>query len=410
MVAYRALDLGASPAEVGVIAASFAILAVIVALPAGAWADRVGGEIVAVLGTVLMAISAVGLAVVDSLLLLGVAYMCAGLAQTVTLIAQQAIVGNTGGRAGRDERYGVYASAASLGQLVGPTLAGALAGGAMLGTAGSQGGSNNEAPVFVLAAICCAVATGIGFPAARRSRASGRPSGATPPAPVLSAAASVVRRPGMLRALVVSTMTVASIDMLIAYLPVYGEENALPVELVGFLLSLRAGSTLVSRVLLRQGLRRLGRRVLLAIGLCVACVSIGLVPLTARADILVGLMVAFGLGIGVSQPITVGWVADSSPRHERATAISIRLTANRLSLLTVPLLMGSIAGAAGVGMIFVALAALLAVGAGTAGTSTFASANRTADPSPGPAGASPPSPGASPSSPGASPPSPDVTP
>lgn len=65
MVAYRALDLGASPAEVGLVAASFSILAVVVALPAGAWADQVGGEIVAVGGTALMALGSFALVLVD---------------------------------------------------------------------------------------------------------------------------------------------------------------------------------------------------------------------------------------------------------------------------------------------------------------------------------------------------------
>jgi MFS family permease len=177
--------------------------------------------------------------------------------------------------------------------------------------------------------------------------------------------------------MIASTVTVSSIDMLVAYLPVYGDANGLGVELVGLLLSVRAGATLVSRILLGEGLRRLGRRRLLGIGLGVAAVTIAAVPLTVTGEVLMVLMVLFGLSVGVSQPITIGWVADASPRQERATAIGIRVMANRLSQLAVPVAMGAVAGAAGVAMIFVALGALLGSGAAAAATASFAVPVRT---------------------------------
>ncbi|HEY3522352.1 MAG TPA: MFS transporter [Candidatus Limnocylindrales bacterium] len=393
MIAYRALDLGASPAESGLVAASFSVLAVVVALPAGAWADRVGGERVAVIGTALLGAASFALVFVDSLVPLGAAYTCAGLGQTITLIGQQAIVGNTGGREGRDTRYGVYTSAASVGQLVGPSLAGALVGAAVVHTGGVRSAVGNaEAAPFLVAAFCGFASSVIclGEVWRARRRASAQPRRATteeaqPVRSFLPAAGRVLRREGMFRAMVASTVTVSSIDMLGAYLPVYGEENGLPVELVGFLLSLRAGATLVSRVLLGESLRRLGRRRLLSIGLALAALTIAAVPLTTSGDLLLVLMVAFGLGVGVSQPITIGWVADSSPRSERATAIGIRVTANRLSQLLVPVGMAGVAGAAGVAMIFVALGVLLGSGAAAAATASFAVPERHATlPEPGP--------------------------
>lgn len=251
---------------------------------------------------------------------------------------------------------------------------------------------NAEAPAFVLVTACCVAASSICLVDLLRMRRTApspaRPASAVADAPpvtsFLPTAGRVLRREGMLRAMIASTVTVSSIDMLGAYLPVYGEEHGLAVELVGFLLSVRAGATLVSRVLLGEGLRRLGRRRLLSIGLAVATVTIAAVPLTVSGEVLVALMLAFGLGVGVSQPITIGWVADSSPRRERATAIGIRVTANRLSQLVVPVAMGAVAGAAGVAMIFVALGALLGSGALAAATASFAVPARTPAAEPGP--------------------------
>ena len=72
------------------------------------------------------------------------------------------------------------------------------------------------------------------------------------------------------------------------------------------------------------------------------------------------------MGTGLGQPMTISWVAARSPRSERATALGIRITGNRASLLIIPPLLGAIAGAAGVAAIFVVLAGALLGGSAVA--------------------------------------------
>jgi MFS family permease len=98
-------------------------------------------------------------------------------------------------------------------------------------------------------------------------------------------------------------------------------------------------------------------------------------------------MVAAGLGLGLGQPMTIAWVATRSPRSERATALGVRLTGNRASLLVVPPLLGALAGAAGVTAIFVILAAALLGGALLASRTPFdelVERRAAADPAPEP--------------------------
>jgi MFS family permease len=170
----------------------------------------------------------------------------------------------------------------------------------------------------------------------------------------------------MLRAMMLSIVVVTSIDVLVAYLPVYGQQHGISVGLVGLLLSVRAAAGLVSRSMMARLLRALGRQVLLAGGLSLAGAGMLLLALAPDPWLLVVAMALFGMGTGVGQPITIAWVADQSPRSERATAIGIRLMGNRVALLTVPLLMGLIAGSAGIAITFVAVAMVLSAGAATA--------------------------------------------
>ena len=67
MVTYRALELGASPVGIGLIASSFSVLALLAALPLGRWMDRADEGRFLVAGTVLVAASSFALVLTDSL-------------------------------------------------------------------------------------------------------------------------------------------------------------------------------------------------------------------------------------------------------------------------------------------------------------------------------------------------------
>jgi MFS family permease len=68
-----------------------------------------------------------------------------------------------------------------------------------------------------------------------------------------------------------------------------------------------------------------------------------------------------GFGLGLGQPLTMSWVATRAPFDIRATAIGVRLSANRLGQFAVPATIGFVAGVAGLTAIFWSLAAMLAV-------------------------------------------------
>lgn len=368
VIMYRALDLGAGPVEIGIIASAFAVLSMLAALPIGRWVDRFGAGVFIAGGMTISAITCLALIWVDSLVVLGMAYALLGLGQTINLVAAQTAVGNRGGRRGRDERYGSYATVVSVGQLAGPALAGALAAGVFgdLGLGGLP--ARSLAPVFMVGFVIDVVAAFISLALIReavRGRASGVEPGPEPPR-MWTAARRVLARPGMLRAMLVSVVVISSNDVVATYLPLYGELTGLSIGFVGLLLSVRAGAGLVSRAALGVMLRRLGRRRLLTAGMAMSGVALLGLPLASSELMLIAVMVFVGLGLGLVQPITIAWVAGLTPRAERATALGIRITGNRAALLSVPAAMGVLAGATSVAVIFGVMAVFILVGAGAA--------------------------------------------
>jgi MFS family permease len=115
----------------------------------------------------------------------------------------------------------------------------------------------------------------------------------------------------------------------------------------------------------------LGRPRLLAVSMLGAAAAVAVLPLVPPVPVLFALMVVIGLGLGLGQPMTIAWVANRSPRQERALALSVRLTGNRGALLVVPTIMGGIAGASGVTAIWLVLAGFLGIGANVARTAPF---------------------------------------
>ena len=110
--------------------------------------------------------------------------------------------------------------------------------------------------------------------------------------------------------------------MLYAFLPAWAADNAVSVTTVGWLLALRAGVTVISRVGLGRLVARLGRRILLVISLGVAAPSLCALPFVGAAGA-VGVMIGLGVGLGLPQPLTMAWVvarADPSVTGRRPRA------------------------------------------------------------------------------------------
>jgi MFS family permease len=360
---YRILELGGTTFDIGLIQAANSILPTILAVPIGRVVDRTGERSYLAIAMAVACLSCLIATYAADLLWLGVSQLVLGLGQIGFLVAGQSLVANYGPRDGRDSRFGHYATAHSLGQLAGPALAGLVLSGGLVGSATIASGALIPGTFTGLSFFTTALLTGAAFLAAllvprpRRRRDDAGSTGRQPG--TLAMAGQVLRRRGMPAAMIVSIAVAASVDMVIAYLPVYGELVGLPVAFVGLLLTIRGLAALVSRLFIAQLVSLFGRERTLALSMALSGAGLLVVPFVTVDWILVSLMVAAGLGLGLGQPMTIAWVATRSPRSERATALGVRLTGNRASLLVIPPVLGALAGAAGVTGIFIVLAAAL---------------------------------------------------
>jgi len=150
-----------------------------------------------------------------------------------------------------------------------------------------------------------------------------------------------------------------SIDLLIAYLPAYGEARGIAPATIGLMLGAQAAGAVLSRLFMVRLIDRLGRRRTLAVSMLAPTLGLLLLPLTGSVPTLFVLVVVAGLGLGLGQPLSLSLVVAEVDEQLRGTAIGVRLTSNRIGQLVLPAVVGGVAGGAGVGGIFTASGLLL---------------------------------------------------
>lgn len=361
MASYRALGLDATVEQLGYLALSFAALSIAVAIPIGRLVDERGARATTVGGIALMGGAAIGHAVAVDLIGLIAAHATLGLGLIFAVVGLQAVVAHAGPPDGADARFGLFGAAVSLGQVLGPIVAGVMAEGLITTGLAGPGDPYGTAPTFVLAALLC---TSGAFAAlwlprhpggTREARTAATPLDGARPAGV----SSVLRAPHMGKALWASMVVLTATDVLTVYLPAIGAEREWSVAFVSILLAVRAALSFAVRVGTAPLVRLLGRRPLLVGASGIGAAALLLMTPELPAWVAVVLMAITGLVLGIGQPLTMAWVSRSAPEQLRATALAVRLTANRIGQSLIPVAVGAVAAVAGSGAIFIVLSALL---------------------------------------------------
>ena len=355
VTSYRALALGADARAVGLITAAFALVPLIVAVPLGRASDRWRPGFLLTGGIALGAVACGLLGLAGTLPGLALASAALGLGHLALTLAGQSLIARQSDDARHDRDFGLYAAAASTGQLVGPALAGIML--------GSTGGGSLEAATtlgFVVAAGLMAVAVPTSLGTDRLGRAG--PSEAREQARPLRAGQIVSAR-GVPAGMFASLAILATVDVLTAYLPVLGVQRGIPPAVIGALLSLRAATSILSRVLIPWMVGRLGRIRLLTASAAGSALLTAALPLSGSIPILAVLLAAAGFLLGIGQPLTMTMVVHAVPSASRGTALAIRLTGNRFGQVATPAAAGLIAGTAGVSAAFWLLGGLLGLAA-----------------------------------------------
>ena len=350
LITYKVLALGGDAVAVGVASASFALLPVAFAIGLGRISDRASRlRVLLLAGLGLLALNGGLLAVAPGLAVVVVGAAGLGMGHLCFTIAGQSAIAKLAPAARIDTAFGWFTAAFAVGQLVGPLL-----GGFLLGSAAGVDNADRLQDVNQALLLAGAIALAslptclVRFPAGRarpvRGSTEGPGTGRSEPV------RKILARPGVKANMLASLALLATTDILLSFLPLMGEEAGVAPVVVGALLAIRAGSTILSRLLLGPLRKRWSRDRLVFASLLGSAIGLTVTPLLLGSAWAAGLSLAFaGFFLGLGQPLTMTLVSQAVDPASRGAALALRLLGNRVGQVVLPGAAGLVAAPLGPG-------------------------------------------------------------
>jgi len=350
MMTYRALELDATASTIGFIAAIYALFPVLLALTFGRMVGRVGEGRFVIFGTFFIGVSAAILLFADSLTILAIGAALSGLAHLACMVGGQTMVALKSPTDKYEEHFGRYTFSASLGQMLGPILATLVA-----GSTGVIPKSTSAAFALALALSALAMVPAISWRNDAPTVVARKEETGT-----LRAASNLLQKPGMFAAVFMSLAISSTADILVVFLPLYGNENQFSAFSIGVIISIRAATSMASRYFLGRLSARYSTKQLLVTSNAISVVACAAMAFAPNPWVLGAIVFVAGFSLGVGQPLTMSLISQLTVPEERALAVSTRLTGNRLGQFVIPAGAGLLAAGSGTGAVFIGLSILVA--------------------------------------------------
>jgi MFS family permease len=346
LVSISALSQGATPFQVGILAAMFAAFPLILAVHAGKVSDRIGVRRPILSGA---AIIAAGIALplaVPGIGGLVAAAALIGLGHIFFHVSIHNLIGAFGGGEARTRNFATFSLGQSVSAFIGPAL-----GGLAIDNAGFRATHALLACVALLPAVVMLARPSL-VPAATASHEPAAAGGSM----------ALLANPGLRRTLIMSGVTLTGIELFTFYFPVYGRSIGLTASAIGLVMASYAVAAFIVRMGMHRATRAMGEIGVLTASLFVAGVTYLLVPLVSQAALLALVAFLLGLGLGCAQPLTIILTYNHAPPGRSGEALGMRLTVNKLTQIVVPLAFGAMGSAFGLIPVFWANGAFLLTG------------------------------------------------
>lgn len=335
LVSLSALQIGASPFQVGLLAAMFAAFPLLLAVYAGKISDRIGVKRPMVIGALIIALGLLVPLAVPDLVGLVLCSALIGLGHIFFHVSVHNLIGAYGEGEARTRNFATFSLGASISAFLGPSVTGFSIDG--------WGFPPTHALLAAVAILPAAIL--IAYPRlvpARAPRSKEESGGSF----------ALLANPGLRRTLIMSGVTLTGIELFTFYFPVYGRSINLSASAIGLVMASYAVAAFIVRLGMHRATRRIGEIGVLTASLLVAGATYMLVPLVSDAPLLAVVAFLLGIGLGCAQPLTILLTYNHAPPGRSGEALGLRLTVNKLTQIVVPLAFGAVGSAFGLLPVF----------------------------------------------------------
>lgn len=345
LLALYALNLGAHPLTIGLLASTFSVLPMMFSLQAGKLADRFGSRWLLTFGALGSGLGMLVPAGLETMTSIFIAAAMSGLSITFYNISLQNLVGLLSEPDTRARHFSNYSLILSTASFLGPLFIGFT-----IDHFGYRVG--------------CLCLTGLSFtPAVLLGIwGSALPGGTRVRKAKGGGARSQIKEPGVWRLLAAGALVQSGLDMFQFYMPVYGHSIALSAAAIGVIVAMYSAAAFVVRSAIPYLLERFSETKVLAYAFFVGAAAFLLVPFFKSALLLGLIAFVFGLGMGCGQPITMMMMYSSSAEGRSGEALGLRMTANHTTRVVGPVIFGWLGTMFGLASIFWVNAMMLITG------------------------------------------------
>lgn len=339
-----ALKLGAQPFAIGILAATYSVLPMLLSWQVGRLSDRFGSRWLLMFGAIG---GACGMLVPYYMLGLPAIYIAAvmnGLSIAFYGVSLQNLVGLLSEPHKHALNFSNFSLVVSITSFLGPLLAGFSI--------------DHSGPV-----VACLYLVVLSLvPVLMLAIWGGTLPGGSRDVPPAGSIRDMLTGSGLWKVLVTSSLVMAGTALFQFYMPIYGHGIGLSASTIGALLAMFSAAAFVVRLIIPRLITWLGEGKVLAYAFFLGAASFLLVPFFKSAVVLALVSFTFGLGMGCGQPITMMMTFSNSAEGHSGEALGLRITVNQMTSVIVPVVFGMIGSAFGIFPVFWGIALMLASG------------------------------------------------
>jgi MFS family permease len=341
-----ALELGASQVTIGVLMALYAVFPLMLAVYVGRLADRVGPRMPMLIGVAGVILGLVLPPLFPSLVTLYVSALVLGSTFHFFFITVQGIAGGMGGSENRARNFALVGMGFSAASFTGPFVAGL-----------AIDHLGHKAAFWCLSAFPVIPLLLLWLKPTFLPRARNRGK-----VEASRSAFELWRIPPLRNTFIASGIISSAWDLFQFYFPVYGHSIGMSASAIGAVLGVFALATFTIRFFLPALAKRYSEAQVLTGGIFIAAVAFVLFPFFENPYSLASVAFLLGLGVGCGQPMSMSLIYALSPPGRQAEAAGLRVTANNVTHLIIPVFFGSLGTAFGYYPVFLTNSAMLVAG------------------------------------------------
>jgi len=341
-----AIDLGASPATIGVLYAMYSLFPIVLSFYAGKVSDRFGFRLPVIIASCGVVASLLLPFFFPHLATLFVAATLAGMCNIFYVVSIQHAVGSHGEGPERMRNYSIFSICVGVTSLVGPVFTGF-----------AIDGVGHRATFLFLAGLpAVTVLVLLLYPAVlprpkHQERRSARRS-----------VADLLGNVRLRRVLVATALLEAGMELFTFLMPIYGHSIGLTASQIGIVMGAFALALMLVRTVMPVLVRHSSEERVFSLSLFVAATAcIGMSFASSLAPLL-AMSFVLGLGAGCGAPLSMVLSYNRSPEGRNGEAMGLRQTVNKTMEAGMPMIYGFLSAVLGFMPVYWIGALILAVG------------------------------------------------